>query len=223
MSSWSDFEGYQGTVRFPVKGHQGKTVLRTYPFYSSHRGGARVAIRDTTAPFMAFLVRTFPSEFNRALGSAGWWLQQEIKNTVYDEDPPGENWPELSEIQQQRVLDDAKGHFRQPATHAYGQLVKAVGYRRDKRLMRVRVGWLSPAAARRAWSLQRGFSTRVTDKMRRFFGAAGLPIPAEDTIESPPRDLITPVYEGSRDEVFERIEQKISYYLGKSSRAFALR
>ncbi len=190
---------------------------RSYPFLS---GGTTIRITDTALPFLAFLARNFPAEVNKALGHVGWWLRGEMQEAVYRDAPPsGGMWPSLSMIQRLRTLDDLKGAFKSPATHAFGKLVKALGYRRDKRLMMVQVGWLSKASAFRAAILQKGFSTRVTPRMRRFFAAAGAGIPS-GRIESPGRDLINPVFTANRREIGRRIERKVGEYLNNTGRKF---
>ncbi|MBC16555.1 MAG: hypothetical protein CL942_05830 [Desulfovibrio sp.] len=196
---------------------------RKYPFYSKATG-SMIEIRDGITPYMSYLVQTFPDELNKALGHIGWWMRRRIQDAVYEEDPPGTNWPELSDIQRLRTLDDIKRErlgkrLRAPATHAFGQLVRAIGYKRDKHLMRVRVGWLSKAAASRAARLQAGFSTPVTPKMKRFFAAAGLPIPS-GSIKTEGRELIQPVFDATKGEVMQRIEDKVHGYLFKTEKKF---
>jgi len=199
---------------------------RDYPFYSK-ASGSMLEIKDGVTPFLAYCARTFPNELNKALGHIGWWMRRKIQDAVYEEDPPGANWPAISDIQRMRTLDDVKRErlgkqLRAPATHAFGQLVKAIGYKRDKTLMRVRIGWLSKAAAAKAAKLQAGFSTPVTGKMKRFFAAAGLGIPEGGTIRTEGRELIRPMFETSRQEVMERIEMKIEGYLFRTERKFKL-
>ncbi len=184
-------------------------------------------IRDGVTPFLAYCARTFPNEMNKALGHIGWWMRKRIQEAVYKEKPQGTHWPALSDIQRMRTLDDVKRErlgksLRAPATHAFGQLVKAVGYKRDKALMRVRIGWLSRAAAAKAAKLQAGFSTPVTLKMKRFFAAAGLGIPEGGSIRTEGRELIRPMFEASQREVMQRIEDKIHSYLFRAERKFKL-
>jgi hypothetical protein len=197
---------------------------RNYSF-SDAKTGTMVTVQDGVTPFLTYLAKSFPKEFTKALGSVGWWLRKRIQDAAYEENPPHTNWPPLSDIQRLRTLDDVKRErlgksLRTPATHAFGALVKAVGYKRDKTLMRVRVGWLSSSAASKAAKLQAGFSTQVTGKMKRFFAASGLGIPKGATIETKGRELIRPVFEDSREEIGRRIETKISEYLGRSESRF---
>jgi hypothetical protein len=220
--------GFDGYVTLPTqwvnKDGETKIRMRNYEFFT--KNGSMVTVKDGVTPFMAYLAKTFPKEFTKALGSVGWWLRKRIQEAAYSENPPHAHWPALSDIQQLRTLDDLKRErlgkkLRDPATHAFGALVKAVGYKRDKALMRVRVGFLSQDAAAKAARLQAGFSTKVTDKTRRFFAAAGLGIPKGETIETEGRALIQPVFEASKKEIGVRIETKISEYLGRSERRYS--
>ena len=170
---------------------------------------------------MRHLADTFPGEFNRALRHIGWWLRKEMQDAVYRGGPASARWPRLSQIHAMRTIDDAKaeqgrGKRKPPATHPFGRLVHAIGYRHDRAGMSVRIGWLSRSAAQQAQKIQKGERIRVTDRMRRFFWAAGVPLSSHTReMVAPARNLIGPVYQEKRFEIQKRIEERILLNLQK--------
>ncbi len=176
---------------------------RSRPFFE-----AGVEIKDESAPYLNHLAKTFPHELNRALRHIGWWMRKEMQDAVYRGGPASARWPRLSQIHASRTIDDAKGRFKAPATHPYGRLIRALGYRHDAAAMSVRIGWLSRAAAQQAEKLQQGERVQVTEKMRRFFWAAGVPL-TTSTINVPARPLIEPMFFEKRREIHARIEKRV--------------
>lgn len=187
---------------------------RNYGFFDAG-GGTIVRIEDNVEPYLTHLARTFPDEFNRALRHVGWWCRQELQNAIYQGGPEGHHWPELSEVQKYRKIDELKGRTRPPAVHPFGKLVKAIGYKHEQSLMRVRVGWLSSAAAQLGAQVQRGDTTKVTPRMRRFFWAAGIPL-GKDYIRIPARELFKPFFVARERDIHTRIETRIFLYLKKA-------
>lgn len=194
---------------------------RNRPFF-----GAGVEIKDESGPYLRHLADTFPREFNRALRHIGWWMRKEIQDAVYRGGPASARWPRLSQIHAGRALDDAKfemgrGKRKPPATHPYGRLVHAIGYRHNPAGMSVRIGWLSRSAAQQASKLQKGERIQVTEKMRRFYWAAGVPLSSSTAqINVPARELISPMHREKRLEIQQRIEKRILRNLrpGRGSR-----
>jgi len=194
---------------------------RRYPFLDGGpQGGAvRVSIDDGGGRYLRHLAETFPREFTRALKSAGWALRKDLQGDIYKGGPGEARWSPLSGPHAGRVFDDTKGMPRIPRTHPMGQLVRAIGYKYDAGREQVRVGWLSHSAAKRGAELQRGFKTRVTKKMRRFFWAIGVPLAKGTTmVETPGRDLFDTVMRHRERAIQAYIENKVHDSVRKSGR-----
>ena len=188
---------------------------RKYPFIDV---GTMIRINDEAQPYLAHLARTFPNEFNRALRHVGWWLHRELKEACYKGGSPGQHWPELSLVQKGRWFEYASGrrNIRSLTPWAFGRLVYAIGYKHEPEKQRVRIGWLSKSAARRAAELQQGFETKITPKMRRFWWALDAPLSKKTTLRTPARPLIEPMFKAKEHEIKERIEKRILGYLKKA-------
>ncbi|MFZ5586141.1 MAG: hypothetical protein ACOZHQ_09450 [Thermodesulfobacteriota bacterium] len=200
---------------------------REYPFIAfGGAGGSMLTVNDTAAPYLAHLAKTFPGEFSRALRHVGWWLRQELKDAAYKGGVAGVNWPPLTTLHKLRVLDRAKaedmgGRMRRGLTPwHFGHIAKAIGYKYEPGVPRVRIGWLSRSSARLGAMVQAGFSTPVTPKMRRFFWAVGARPPAGNVIASPARPLVFPMFLATRGEVLHRIELRVYEYLTKGRTMF---
>ncbi|MCA1990380.1 MAG: hypothetical protein LDL07_14775 [Desulfarculus sp.] len=189
---------------------------RTYPFIpSGGPTGTLVKINDTAAPLLAHLADNFPGEFSRAVRHVGWRLRQAMVESAYHGSVVGHGWPPITDLQKQRVLDraraeDAGGRMRKGLTPwHFGHIARAVAYKWESDAMRVRVGWLSRSSARLAAQVQAGFDTPVTPKMRKFFWAAGVKPPAGNTISSPPRPLVYPLFLASRAWIEQTITDRV--------------
>lgn len=213
------------SVSMPDYSRGGK--MRRYGFYDG--GGSLYVINDGITPYMAMLARTFPKELNRALASIGYETKRELQGLMKaGSGPAGTSWKPLSESvwlqfsryegRQKKLGLSERGKMGTGAL--FGRLTKTVGYKREKDLMRVRVGFLSLSAAELMRSLQEGFDTEVTSKLRRKFNTGALS-GAGDTIKTPPRPLIAPHYRSIESGIAARIEEKISTYLAGSSGLFS--
>jgi len=189
---------------------------RRYRFYGND---TFVRIRDEAHPWLQHMAREFPSELNRALRHVGWWARKELRSAIFEGGVAGSSWPPLSDVQQMRRIDDLKGRLRNPRTHPFGSLVRAIGYKHEPAIMRVRVGWLSRSAAAQGAKLQKGFTTQITPKMRRFFWAADIPLSGSKAVfRTPARPLFDPFFMANRRKIYARIESRILYYLNKSKK-----
>lgn len=194
---------------------------RRYPFLDGGPSGQAVSliVDDGGGRYLRHLAAQFPREFARALKSAGWALRKDLQTDIYQGGPGGARWMPLSGPHRGQIFDDAKGYRRVPRTHPFGQLVRAIGYKYDATTMSVRVGWLSHSAAKRGAELQRGFRTRVTKKMRRFFWAIGVPLRKGTTmIESPGRDLFDTVLRLRQKAILNYVENKVHESVRKNGR-----
>ena len=200
---------------------------RNRPFFAGSGGGTMLVVNDEAAPYLAWLARTFPNEFNKALRRLGGRLRKTIRAGMESEAPGGSAYPPLSEISRYRLLDDYRnrrnaktGGFRGPRSlrergKAYGKLIQAVGYRHEPELMRVQIGWLSASAASRARQLQAGFRTSLTSKMRRFFALAGIFLKADKpALDTPARPVIEAAWKAENAALTGQIESFISELLG---------
>lgn len=108
-----------------------------------------------------------------------------------------------------------------------GRLTGAVRYKVDDQAGGMSIGFLNSSSSEAAFRLQaarRGSSAAgeftgsqpVTEKMRRMFWAAGIPISKHTkVIKQKKRDLIQPVFDMNRAKIPKRIELYVSAYLKK--------
>ncbi|WP_430735521.1 hypothetical protein [Halodesulfovibrio aestuarii] len=114
------------------------------------------------------------------------------------------------------------------ATTPFGRLGQAVRYKYYQETQAVRIGFLTPSAAKFAQAVQAGERfgptpgiyrkrQRVTDKMRRAFWAAGVPLSKNTTVlEQPERPIIQPVFDRMNPELPDIVEQRIYKIIAKS-------
>lgn len=204
----------------------GKTVTRWNPFYDG--GGSLYVINDGITPYMAMLARTFPKELNRALRHVGYETQKELKAIMRSgKGPAGTQWKPLSEsvwmqfsrYERERGKLKLSQHGKMGTGNLFGRLPRAIGYKHDVDLMRVRIGVLSKSAAVLMRSLQQGFQTDVTGKLRRKFNTGNLS-GAGESITTPPRPLFAPHFRNIESGLAKRIEDRIHAYLAGSSVLF---
>ena len=185
-------------------------MARKYIVYGSPEIDIGIKIIDLATPFMKFLAKKFPKYFDRAMKSAGWWLQKEIKEGIRSSAPGGEQYPAYSGLRKSRGGRLYSGIPKQPL----GRLYRAVGYQFYADSRRVVVGWLSRSAVTLGTKQELGHQTIVTPKMRRFFWASGYPIGAGKTrITLPSRRTYSPIYRQKGPEVPKYIEGKIWQYI----------
>jgi len=110
----------------------------------------------------------------------------------------------------------------------FGRLGQAVRFKYYPETQVVRIGFLTPSAAKFAHAVQAGerFGTtpgvyrkrqRVTDKMRRAFWAAGVPLSKNTTVlEQPERPIIQPVFDRMNPQIPEIVEKRIYSIIQKS-------
>jgi len=114
------------------------------------------------------------------------------------------------------------------STTPFGKLAQAVRYEFYPETQAVRIGFLNPSAAKHAQAVQAGerFGNspgiyrkrqRVTDKMRRAFWAAGVPLSKSTTVlEQPERPIIDPVFDLLNPELPAIVEERIYRIIQKS-------
>ena len=194
---------------------------RKYPFHE-FRGSVEMHLSGSGIPCLRMLADEWPKEFARALKSAGYHLRKELQDAVYRGGPDGARWKPLSRPHALRLIDDYKKLPREPRTHPFGRLVRAIGYRYDDATMSVHVGWLSHQSSRSGRQVQDGESIHVTPKMRRFFWALGIPVKKRTSVfQTPRRDLFVPVLRASEAKLLRYVEQHVHAHALKTTRRFA--
>ena len=175
--------------------------------------GLRVAVDDGASPWLKWARDEFPALTARALKSVGWMMSREIKAGIKAGAPGGKTFPEFMSRGRRRRLG------KKVSNTPFGKLVNAIGYHYREADGAVYVGWLSASAASISHKLQGGRKIPVTDKMRRFFFAAGLPVAENATIDLPPRPVIDPMFRALEPKIPGYIEAKLWEYLqgGKGS------
>lgn len=216
---------------------KGASKYRAYKFYGDD-SIINARIEDNASQYLSTLAAELPRETHKALSSIGYHLTKQLKQAVKDGGPIGQRWPKVAGIQK-RTRNGGSGielFFRKAGQDMpYGQLRNTLGYYRDALpKMRVQVGWLSLAAARRGEQLQRGFTMRATQKQRWLFSAsarwdkrheslrAGSVFPMrKESITVPGRNLVAPVYERQEQNIRPLLESKLKVYMRKQESWFA--
>lgn len=195
------------------------------------RTSSVVKIIDTATPFFRHVAKTLPREFDRALKSTGWWLQQEIKKGIKAGAPGGQPYKPFTDVTTSRVLDSMRGRGKIKSGKRYraarkfrsdhrplGRLYPATVYRFYKDSRRVVIGWVSASAQRYGAMQEKGTRYQITPKMRRFYWAAGIPLSKGKTfIDVPARPTIGPEYQENAQKVPGYIEDKILGYIQKEA------
>ena len=185
-----------------------------------------VKLVDLATPHFRHLSEKFPSFFNRALRSTGWWLRKEIQEGIRSGAPGGRQYARYSGITTSRVLDAHRGRGftktgrrraprRNLADHKpMGKLYQATRYKHYGDSNRVLIGWISKSAEELGTTQERGKSIAITPKMRRFFWASGVPLsPRKRYIYIPKRLTIEPEYRENAPRVAGYMDRKIGEYL----------
>jgi hypothetical protein len=198
-----------------------------------------VSVVDNAGPYLSSVRKGLPERVRKALGTVGWMLQGEMKRAVKDGGPIGENWPELSGIVS-RPRQNGRGvelYYRAKAQgKPYGRMAQAIGYyRHELPELKVSIGWLSLAAAKRGEQLQRGFTKAATrkqrwlftasarwDKRREFLRSGSIFPMKKKSITVPGRNLVAPVYERYQQNIRPLLESKLKVYMRKNESWFQM-
>ena len=94
-----------------------------------------------------------------------------------------------------------------------GKMSNAVGYQYDKNKNYVKVGWLSNAAVRLGKRIESGYNKEITDKMRRAFFTAGVPLnKSKSVFRVPARSTFGPMRTVLAPKIVPYIAGKIDEY-----------
>lgn len=173
------------------------------------------------------LAEQYPGLAKRAVRSAlkseGYRLKDELQQNIRPGGPDSADWPPLSNYYEKMARGKRRrykrrqiGRFSPDAMHPSAKVPmlkirSGIRYKVDPDMDLVSIGFVDmrPKALRLLSMLQEGFTTPVTEKMRRWFFALGLPIsPATKELKSPPRPLVGPVFSEQKDRIAKNLPKK---------------
>lgn len=198
-------------------------MSRNYTVYAPP-GGSILRIDDGATPYLNSLAVRFPDFTDRAMRHMAWWLRGVVKTEMRSSSPAGNRWPKTAQITKFRILERFKKTYRAGsktsgavnfgnAKAEAGRLTNAVGYSHPS-MLNVQVGWLSRSAVRLGVIFQGGQQTKITNKMRMLFMAAGVPLAAgKRMLTQPPRPVFEPIFKARRKEIGDIIETRVAKHL----------
>lgn len=173
---------------------------------------ADLLIIDGATPWLEYMATTKPDWLRKALKSFGWYSQQQIKAGIKSSAPGGRAYAEFMPPDMRARLEAVFGNSPKKRYSPLGKLVNAVGYEFDADKQIVRVGWLSDSAVRLGENIEQGYSKAITDKMRRYFWAAGVSLSAKSEINVAARHTFGPMQAILAPKAAAHIEDKILEY-----------
>lgn len=200
-----------------------------------------IVIEDKATPFLQYMIEMNPEWFAKAMKSFGWYMKKQIKANIKTKAPGGNEFArfmdpriraQLEGKTKENVLTDiytrGKGWKRKYAKSEtgdsvryppLGKLQRAIGYQYDQETMQLMVGYLSNSALKLGTKMEKGFTKTVTEDMRRFFWAHGVPIsPNKTKIKVPARPVMQPMRRVLMPQLMPYIETKlVSYWYGKTN------
>lgn len=167
---------------------------------------------DGATPWLEYMATTKPDWMRKALKSFGWYSQQQIKAGIRKGAPGGREYAEFMPPDMRARLEAVFGNRPKKRYGPLGKLVNAVAYEYDAGKEIVRVGWLSGSAVRLGEKIEQGYSKAVTDKMRRYFWAAGISLSGKSEINVAARRTFGPMQAILAPKAAAYIEDKILEY-----------
>ena len=193
---------------------KGRIVRRTYRFYPD-RGGLYsmdVSMDSFLSEELNKMIEEVPKAMHSGLRKIGYVGHMYMKRDARRGGPPGERWPDRTLVTRQFPT---WGSMRwasprnEPARSTFGGLAQAIGYYRyPMPRMKVEFGFLGSAAYMEATHLQRGFTVRMTPKMRRLFLRRHFKAPKGD-LKVPPRNLIAPSYRAHKSVLLAEFDDEV--------------
>jgi hypothetical protein len=175
--------------------------------------GLVVIVEDHAAPWLKWAMAKFPDYQRKALKSAGWYGQKEIKAGIRSGAPGGQKYKERMSAKKRAKLERRKS----TKFPWLGKLVQAIGYQYLEAQGAVVIGWLSNSAIRLGQKHEGGASRIVTPDIRRRYFAAGIGI-SKKVIQVPKRPTIEPMAAELAPKWAPYIEEKIRSYIEKDGR-----
>lgn len=182
----------------------------------------QITYEDMATPYLKQLVANNPKWIASALKSAAWKSQKVIKSGIQSGAPGGQAYAPMMPDKMRRALDIALGNTGKTRYSPMGRLQRAVGYDSSRANQgSVTVGWLSHSAVYLGSKQQEGFSTEVTDKLRRAFAAAGIKLSADkNQLHTASRPTFPPVLPDVSAVAAQAMQDKLlSYIMGNTQRS----
>jgi hypothetical protein len=171
-------------------------------------------ILDSASEVLAYYAAEYPAFIRKAMKSAGWMLQKQIKAGILSGAPGGSQYPAILPQPFRARLDELQGSAVKTDTKIMGKLAQAVGYQYADGVLRV--GWLSATAVRYGEMEEEGAVKPFDTQARQRFLAAGLtPRSAKAEIVIPKRPTYTPMFAVLRGQIAPYIEERMDEYLTK--------
>ena len=167
---------------------------------------------DGATPWLEYMATTKPDWMRKALKSFGWYSQQQIKAGIKSRAPGGRAYADFMPPDMRARLEAVFGNRPKKRYGPLGKLVNAVGYQFDAGKQIVRVGWLSDSAVRLGENIEQGYSRAITDKMRKYFWAAGVQLSTKSEISVAARHTFGPMQAILAPKAAAHIEDKILEY-----------
>lgn len=166
-------------------------------------------INDEISPAIKQLLENNKTTLRRVTKSVGWWLQDTAKDETKKGAPGGVNFKERAPHKRVRRPLGKNGHA---PTSWYGKMRRAMGYEYDNGVLNV--GWVSRTSARYANIQEYGAMRTVTDKVRKKYFAAGVPI-KKNEIKIPERPIFEPLAHEMFPKIGNYVEEKVTKYMTK--------
>lgn len=201
-----------------------RTRWRKDPFHASGTSIMSAAVEGNAGPWLAHLANILPQQVHKALASGGYLMQKLLRSDIDAGGPAGTGWSPLSGVQVSGRLDMARRGAKRARRKArfFGALRQAIGYYRHQfPTMQVDVGWLSAAAQRYGYMLQRGTRTPVTRKSAGLFKGVFGWWPRKRAMDMPARPLMEPSLAVHAMQLAVHMENKVAQYLAAGERWMA--
>ena len=170
-------------------------------------------IIDGATPWLDYMAVTKPDWVRKALKSFGWYAQQRIKAGIRSGAPGGQTYAPFMPPDMRAKLEESFGNNVPRKFWPLGKLANAVGYQYEEGNNLVRVGWLSESAIKLGEKIEQGSSKTITEQMRRYFWAAGIPLSNKPQILVPARQTYGPMAAMLAPKAAHCMEDKIIEYM----------
>lgn len=204
-------------------------------------GVSLIDVRDEVTPYLKRMTSQMPGILWSSIKGAGFWLKGQIKGDILRGGPPGSAYKPREDIGQS--IDGSKSNllgfigsyrnrkrnkitgawrairWKKPSKNILGKLVNAVYVHKRKDKLTADIGWISDTSHRTGIKHEYGFDYPVTDKMRRFFFAMGIPISKTKTrIKIPRRATYEPEYRTRQDQIARMVGDNIASWVAEGRR-----
>jgi len=183
-----------------------------------------IKIIDNATPWLLGMADAKPDWERKALKSVGWMMRKEIRAGIKSGAPGGQKYTDGMNAARRRAFDaEANNNRNNPFDNTkrrplqsykpLGHLVNAIGYEYKPQFGSTMVGWLSRSAVRVGTWQEKGVSQSLTDDMRKFYWALGIPISAgKHTVVIPARPTFEPMMRVLEPKIMPWIEEKFIEY-----------